>query len=97
MASRLRAVQRDPVSSSPPCLPVCDFHEPTTIVAGHGDHARIAERLAISVASLLLTIGCMIVRPATDRTYDADRGASRPEWRPRMERVAAASLVTCRT
>ncbi|MFP4894897.1 chaperonin GroEL [Paraburkholderia sp. EG304] len=42
--------------------------------------ARTALQNAISVASLLLTTDCMIVRPATERTYGAGRGASRPEF-----------------
>ncbi|WP_233856776.1 chaperonin GroEL [Paraburkholderia sp. HD33-4] len=42
--------------------------------------ARTALQNAISVASLLLTTDCMIVRPAAERNYGAGRGASRPEF-----------------
>ncbi|RZF23730.1 chaperonin GroEL [Paraburkholderia sp. UYCP14C] len=42
--------------------------------------ARTALQNAISVASLLLTTDCMIVRPAGERTYGASRGGSRPEF-----------------
>ena len=42
--------------------------------------ARTALQNAISVASLLLTTDCMIVRPAAERAYGAGRGGSRPEF-----------------
>jgi chaperonin GroEL len=42
--------------------------------------ARTALQNAISVASLLLTTDCMIVRPAAQRTYSVGRGDSRPEF-----------------